>query len=208
MPPFNNTCWRNCCAIYQPSPCIAPCSFAETFAATRRQLQAGLKRKTVNTKASSAKVGFAVSRGKSNRWATSPSMTRSHLYIWLPGTQGRMHCRFPAPTSTPRVWHWNGDEAKPTLAPSIHAPSRWHGLPRNGGAQVLLNLKTTRQASRPNCHARNGCRMRTHGELSGSVEFVNEAPTATVFSFHQRDRHRRRLVGDDLSPTAIIPAKR
>lgn len=35
----------------------------------------------------------------------------------------------------PRVWGWDGNEEKPTLAPSIHAIDHWHGFLEAGRLQ-------------------------------------------------------------------------
>ena len=55
------------------------------------------------------------------------------LYVWLPGGVGpdaiKFRCGAPG---ADRVWEWDGNEDKPTLTPSIHAPGQWHGWMRAG----------------------------------------------------------------------------
>lgn len=52
----------------------------------------------------------------------------THLHVMLPG--GSFICigvRRGEPGGS-RVWGWDGNEAKPTITPSIHAIDRWHGF--------------------------------------------------------------------------------
>lgn len=57
----------------------------------------------------------------------------STIYIWLPGVSGPDALQIQrGQPGGPRVWGWNGDEEKPTLTPSIHAPNQWHGFLRAG----------------------------------------------------------------------------
>jgi len=52
----------------------------------------------------------------------------NYIYIWLPGTSGPDCLGIQkGPAGGPRVWGWDGNEDKPTLTPSIHAPDLWHG---------------------------------------------------------------------------------
>ena len=61
-----------------------------------------------------------------------------YLYIRLPGESGpdAIRCRRrgaprspkPSDRSNGAEWEWDGDEDKPTLTPSIHAPGIWHGF--------------------------------------------------------------------------------
>lgn len=55
------------------------------------------------------------------------------LYIWLPGATGPDALSIQrGPSVDARVWSWDGNEDKPTLAPSILDPRNWHGYLRNG----------------------------------------------------------------------------
>lgn len=57
----------------------------------------------------------------------------SHIYIWLPGISGPDSLQIQkGPPGGHRVWGWDGDEKKPTLTPSIHAPGQWHGYLKAG----------------------------------------------------------------------------
>jgi len=59
--------------------------------------------------------------------------TFTHIYIWLPGMSGPDAIPIQkGPAGGPRVWGWDGNEEKPTLTPSIHAPDQWHGYLRAG----------------------------------------------------------------------------
>lgn len=72
---------------------------------------------------------------------------KSHLYIVLPRANGKfgvdvagravLDC-IPisrAGSSAPRTWHWDGNEASPTLQPSILLVDHWHGYLTNGQLQ-------------------------------------------------------------------------
>jgi hypothetical protein len=53
-----------------------------------------------------------------------------HIYVWIPGMTGPDSIRISKAADishSPRVWIWDGNEDKPTLTPSIHAPEQWHG---------------------------------------------------------------------------------
>ena len=62
------------------------------------------------------------------------------LYICLPGEKhmGALMCEKGQGRPTPPgsdvgcVWGWDGNEDRPTLTPSIHAPGIWHGWLRAG----------------------------------------------------------------------------
>lgn len=55
------------------------------------------------------------------------------LYICLPGKTRwtPIHVKRGAPGGD-RVWGWDGNEASPTIEPSIHWVGHWHGFLRNG----------------------------------------------------------------------------
>jgi hypothetical protein len=54
---------------------------------------------------------------------------RKHIYLILPGTKHPDSLRIQKGNpGGPRVWGWDGNEEKPTLSPSIHAPGEWHGF--------------------------------------------------------------------------------
>lgn len=57
-----------------------------------------------------------------------------YIYLSLPGDAGGW-CAIEVKRGGPggdRVWGWDGNEDKPTLTPSIHAPGQWHGHLVNG----------------------------------------------------------------------------
>lgn len=57
----------------------------------------------------------------------------THLYIILPGTRHPDALKIrKGPPGGERVWGWNGNTEAPTLEPSIHSPSEWHGYLRAG----------------------------------------------------------------------------
>lgn len=61
---------------------------------------------------------------------------RNYIYVWLPGFSGPDAIRIQKGESPGgRIWGWDGNELKPTLTPSIHAPGEWHGFLRNGRLQ-------------------------------------------------------------------------
>jgi hypothetical protein len=50
------------------------------------------------------------------------------LYIWIPGMSGPDAIRVQkGQPGGSRVWGWDGNEDKPTLTPSIHAPNHRQG---------------------------------------------------------------------------------
>ena len=56
-----------------------------------------------------------------------------HIYLILPGMKRPDSLRIQkGEPGGARVWGWDGNEEKPTLTPSIHAPGEWHGYLRNG----------------------------------------------------------------------------
>ena len=60
-------------------------------------------------------------------WGPEVEGTR-HLYLCLPGDTNLAAIKVQrgAPGGL-RVWGWDGNEDKPTIAPSIHCPGLWHG---------------------------------------------------------------------------------
>lgn len=64
---------------------------------------------------------------------------QDYLYIVLPNRDGKFamdSCGRAVldpirisrqPTAHPRQWHWDGNNEKPTLTPSIDWPGHWHG---------------------------------------------------------------------------------
>lgn len=62
------------------------------------------------------------------------SEDRDFLYIWIPGMSGpdAIGIQRGPDTGKERVWAWDGNEERPTLTPSIHAPGEWHGFLRAG----------------------------------------------------------------------------
>ena len=61
------------------------------------------------------------------------SEERDYLYVILPGSKhpDAIAIQRGQPGGH-RVWGWDGNEATPTLEPSIHAPGEWHGYLRKG----------------------------------------------------------------------------
>lgn len=56
-----------------------------------------------------------------------------YIYLILPGMNRPDSLRIQKGSpGGPRVWGWDGDEEKPTITPSIHAPGEWHGFLRAG----------------------------------------------------------------------------
>lgn len=55
------------------------------------------------------------------------------LYVWLPGFDhpDSIQIQKGQPGGS-RVWGWDGNEDKPTITPSIHAPNQWHGHMKAG----------------------------------------------------------------------------
>lgn len=56
-----------------------------------------------------------------------------YLYVCLPGDTHLCAIRcHRLDRGIEREWHWDGNEEKPTLAPSLLVPGLWHGYLRKG----------------------------------------------------------------------------
>ena len=55
------------------------------------------------------------------------------IYLFLPGKSGPDAIEIGrGDPGGYRVWGWDGNQEKPTLTPSIHAPGQWHGYLKAG----------------------------------------------------------------------------
>lgn len=56
-----------------------------------------------------------------------------HIYLWLPGRLSPSCLQISrVPSSSNRVWRWDGDKECPTVTPSIHDVGMWHGYLTKG----------------------------------------------------------------------------
>lgn len=72
------------------------------------------------------------------------SAERDYIYIVLPRADGKFSIDTAGraaldpiriertASANPRIWYWDGNEAKPTLTPSIDWPGHWHGYLTKG----------------------------------------------------------------------------
>ena len=80
------------------------------------------------------KIYMDVSSPGDFMWASIAGQKDIILAVPSKNEIGFAIARLPVTTeaASDGVWHWDGDEERPTLSPSVHTLGHWHGWVRNG----------------------------------------------------------------------------